>query len=56
VGVAGDYGGDASVIADRPFMEVFVHLIAESGIGGGAGRVFYAGPLQIRPVSTVFLK
>ena len=30
-------------------MEAFVHLVAEAGIRGGAGRVFYPTPLQIRP-------
>jgi len=49
VGVAGNDRGNAPIITDRPFMEAFVHFVAEAGIRGGAGRVFYPTPLQIRP-------
>lgn len=49
VGVAGDDSGDTFIIAGRPFMEAFIYFIAESGIRGGAGGVFYASPLQVRP-------
>jgi hypothetical protein len=30
VGVAGNYGGDASIIAGRPFMEALINLIAQA--------------------------
>ncbi len=49
VGVAGDDGGDALVVMVCPFMEALVHLVAQAGIEGGAGRVLYAAPLQVRP-------
>jgi len=49
VGVASNDGGDTPVIVSRPFVEAFVHFVAEAGIRSGAGRVFYPTPLQIRP-------
>ena len=49
MGVAGDDGVDTPIIAGCPFVEVFVYFIAEAGIRGGAGRVFYPSTLQIRP-------
>ena len=43
--MAGNDGGDAPVIVGRPFVEAFIHLIAEARIRGGAGRVFHTAPL-----------
>jgi len=49
VGVAGDDGGDALIVAACPFVEPFVHFVAQAGIEGGAGRVLNAAALQIGP-------
>jgi len=44
-----DDGGDTPVIVGRPLVEAFVHFIAQTWVRGGAGGIFHAGPLQIRP-------
>jgi hypothetical protein len=49
VGVAGYDGGDSFVVMGAPLMEAVVNLIAEAGVGGRPGWVFYAEALEFCP-------
>ncbi len=49
VGVAGNYGRDASVVMGCPIVEAVVYLITEAGICGSPGFVFRAQSLEACP-------
>ncbi|OIP89721.1 MAG: hypothetical protein CO013_05980 [Syntrophobacterales bacterium CG_4_8_14_3_um_filter_58_8] len=49
VGVFGNDGADALVVADRPFVEAFIDFAAQAVVECGYGRVLDAAALKIGP-------